>query len=177
MDRDPSLNKEKKGECDLSAGMLIPSVSFYLDVSEKQPHSTIVTEASSYHALSTVIHCAHSVSQCLQLLPVRSLAIARKKVSDITSLSNSEDQDHPAFPQPLLSACAKLNLHTDRMTADSLEISPALPGLCHLFSLFLQCFQSPPNFSVLKCSGALGRQNSWEVETYRIFFSCLMSCL
>lgn len=113
-----------------------------------------------------------------QLLPVGSLVIARKKVSDITSLSNSEDQDHPAFPQPMLSACAKLNLYTDRMTADSLEISPALPGLCHLFSLFLQCFQSSLNLSVLKCSGALGRQkNSWEVETYRIFFSCLMSCL
>lgn len=48
--------------------MLIPSVSFYLDVSEKQPHSTIVTEASSDHAFSTVIRCAHSVSQNRALL-------------------------------------------------------------------------------------------------------------
>lgn len=60
--------KRRKGERDLSASMLIPSVSFYLDVSEKQPHSTIVTEASSYHALSTAIHCAHSVSQNRALL-------------------------------------------------------------------------------------------------------------
>lgn len=48
--------------------MLIPSVSFYLDVSEKQPHSTIVTEASSDHAFSMVIRCAHSVSQNRALL-------------------------------------------------------------------------------------------------------------